>query len=70
MKVIEMQQLWKDAVAICDTMKRQIWESLDVNETMMGRMPQGRKNNQLMGAMQQEQMTNITRITPRVSRKK
>jgi len=32
---------------------------MDVNELMMGRMPQGRKNNQLMGAMQQEQMTNI-----------
>lgn len=52
--------LWKDAAQMCDTLKRQIWESMDVNEMMMGRMPAGRKNNQLMGAMQQEQSTNIT----------
>ena len=41
-------------------MKRQIWESLDVNELMMGKMPAGRKNNQLMGAMMQEQGINIS----------
>jgi hypothetical protein len=45
---------------ICDAIKRQIWESMDVNEMMMGKMPAGRKNNQLMGQMQQEQATNIT----------
>lgn len=59
-KQIEMKQLWKDSAQIVDMMKRQIWESMDVNEAMMGRMPAGRKNNQLMGAMQQEQQTNIT----------
>lgn len=56
---ITQQQLYKEALTIVDNIKRQIWESMDVNEMMMGRMPQGRKNNQLMGAMQQEQMTNI-----------
>ena len=59
-KQIEMKQLWKDSMQIVDAMKRQIWESMDVNEAMMGKMPQGRKNNQLMGAMQQEQQINIT----------
>jgi hypothetical protein len=41
-------------------LKAQINESLEVTETMLGKMPQGRKNNQLMGAMQQEQQINIT----------
>ena len=59
-KPITFPPLWKDSAQICDLIKRQIWESLDVNEMMMGRMPQGRKNNQLMGAMMQEQSTNIT----------
>ena len=59
-KPLTSPQLWKDSAQICDTIKRQIWESLDVNEMMMGRMPQGRKNNQLMGSMQQEQSVNIT----------
>ena len=56
---ITQQQLYKESLTICDNIKRQIWESMDVNELMMGKMPQGRKNNQLMGALQQEQMTNI-----------
>lgn len=59
-KPLTSPQLWKDSAQICDLIKRQIWESLDVNELMMGRMPQGRKNNQLMGAMMQEQSVNIT----------
>lgn len=58
-KPIPFPPLWKDAMSICQEMKRQIWESMDVNEMMMGKMPQGRKNNQLMGQMQQEQQTNI-----------
>ena len=59
-KPITFPPLWKDSAQICDLMKRQIWESLDVNELMMGKMPQGRKNNQLMGAMMQEQGINIS----------
>src|SRR3974377_1416282 len=58
-KFASMPQLYKEAIPLCDTIKRQIWESMDVNEMMMGKMPQGRKNNQLMGQLQQEQMTNI-----------
>jgi hypothetical protein len=59
-KPLTQPQLWKDSMQIVDAMKRQIWESMDVNDMMMGKMPQGRKNNQLMGAMQQEQQVNIT----------
>ena len=58
-KQITQQQLYKEALTICSEIKRQIWESMDVNEMMMGKMPAGRKNNQLMGTLQQESMTNI-----------
>jgi hypothetical protein len=59
-KSLTAPQLYKDAMQMCDGIKRQIMESMDVNEMMLGRMPAGRKNNQLMGQMQQEQATNIT----------
>src|SRR5260221_1740088 len=52
-KPITSPQLWKDAAGICDLIKRQIWESMDVNEMMMGKMPAGRKNNHLRGQLQQ-----------------
>ena len=58
-KQITQVQLWKDAAGICDQLKRQIWESMEVNEAMMGKMPAGRKNAQMVGAMQQNQDTNI-----------
>ena len=47
--------LWKDAAGMCDNIKSQIHQSLDVNEMMMGAMPKGRKNNAMAGAQQQEQ---------------
>jgi hypothetical protein len=53
-------QLWKEAEQVCGVLERRIQQSMDVNEMMLGKMPQGRKNNQLMGAMMQEQQTNIT----------
>ena len=58
-KPLTAPQLYKESLQLCESIKRQIWESMDVNEVMMGRMPQGRKNNALMGAVQQEQMANI-----------
>lgn len=57
---ITIPPLWKDSLQLCDGIKRQIWESLDVNEMMMGKTPQGRKNNNMMGQMQQEAQTNIS----------
>ena len=53
-------QLWKDSMQLCQGIKTQIYESMDVNDAMMGKMPQGRKNNQMVGNMQQEQQVNIT----------
>jgi hypothetical protein len=58
-KALTQPQLWKEAMQICDVIKRQIWESLEVNEMMMGKMPQGRKNNAMIGGVQQEQSVNI-----------
>lgn len=58
-KFASMPQLYKEALPLCDQIKRQIWESMDVNEMMMGRTPPGRKNNAMVGQMQSEQMTNI-----------
>lgn len=58
-KPLTQPQLYKDSYQICDGIKRQIWESMDVNEMMMGRMPPGRKNNQMMGQFQMDQMANI-----------
>jgi hypothetical protein len=57
---IQMQQLWKEAMQQCDVIKRQIWESMDVNEIMMGKTPAGRKNNATMGALQQESQVSIS----------
>lgn len=48
-------QLWKDSIQMCQAIKMQIHESLEVNEMMMGKMPAGRKNAGAMGAQQQEQ---------------
>lgn len=59
-KPLTTPALWKDAVAICEAIKAQIRESLDVNEMMMGITPPGRKNNALIGGMQQEQSTSIS----------
>jgi hypothetical protein len=58
-KFEQFPPIYKDAMQLCQGIKQQIWESLDVNDAMMGKMPQGRKNNQLVGNMQQEQQINI-----------
>lgn len=52
-------QLWKDSIGMCQSIKAQIHESLDVNEGMMGRQPSGRKNAGAVGAQQQEQSVSI-----------
>jgi hypothetical protein len=52
-------QLWKDSVGMCQSIKAQIHESLEVNPMMMGQMPAGRKNAGAMGAQQQEQSVPI-----------
>ena len=59
-KFTSMPALWKDATQLCQGIKTQIYESMDVNDAMMGKMPQGRKNPAAVGNMQQEQQINIT----------
>jgi hypothetical protein len=59
-KTIQFPQLYKESMQLCAGIKSQIWESMEVNEAMMGKMPQGRKNNAMVGAMQQEQNINIS----------
>ena len=44
---------------ICASMEAKINKSLDVNDSMMGRAPQGRKNANAVGAQQQEQSVPI-----------
>lgn len=51
--------LWKDSVQMCQSIKAQINESLEVNDMMMGRSPAGRKNNAAVGAQMQEQSVSI-----------
>jgi hypothetical protein len=58
-KFQEFPQLWKDAMGVCQNIKTEINESMDVNDAMLGKMPQGRKNNQMVGNMQQEAQINI-----------
>lgn len=59
-KFEQFPPLWKDATQLCQGIKTQIYESMDVNDAMMGKMPPGRKNAQMVGNMQQEQQINIT----------
>lgn len=58
-QAIQFPQLYKESLQICDAMERRIWQSMDVNEMMMGRVPSGRKNNAMIGGIQAEQATNI-----------
>lgn len=56
---VNFPPLWKDALSMCQAIKTQIWEDLDVNDAMLGKMPAGRKNNAMIGNMQQEAQINI-----------
>lgn len=58
-KFQQFPQLWKDSMGMVGALKAQIYESLDVNDMMMGRAPAGRKNNAMVGAQMQEQSTSV-----------
>jgi hypothetical protein len=51
--------LWKDAFQMVAAIKAQIMESLDVNEAMMGKAPQGRKNAQAIAQAEAAAMATI-----------
>lgn len=58
-KMAVFPSLWKDAVQYCQAIKSQIFESMEVNDMMMGAMPSGRKNNAMVGAQQQESSVSV-----------
>ncbi len=51
--------IYKDAVALCNAIKAQIQESMEVNDAMLGKMPAGRKNQAQAAAQAQSQESNI-----------
>lgn len=58
-KFANFPPIYKDAIPLCENLKQQINESMDVNDSMMGKMPTGRKNQAQMAAMAQQQESNI-----------
>ncbi|MGQ7939138.1 hypothetical protein [Paraburkholderia sp. D1E] len=58
-KFTQFPAIYKDAVALCQAIKQEINESMDVNDAMLGKAPQGRKNQAQMAAQAQAQESNI-----------
>jgi hypothetical protein len=57
--------LWKDAMTMVTGLKQQIMESMDVNDAMLGKAPQGRKNAQAIAQQQGEAMATISDVVKR-----
>src|ERR1700677_1228537 len=51
--------IYKDAVGLCNAIKSQIQESMDVNDAMLGKAPPGKKNQAQAAAQAQSQESNI-----------
>ncbi|KUY70818.1 hypothetical protein [Burkholderia sp. RF4-BP95] len=58
-KFANFPAIYKDAMMLCQGIKQEINESMDVNDAMLGKMPAGRKNQAQMAAMAQQQESNI-----------
>ncbi|RQN37359.1 portal protein [Paraburkholderia tropica] len=58
-KFANFPAIYKDAIPLCENLKQQINESMDVNDAMMGKAPAGRKSQAQMAAMAQAQESNI-----------
>ncbi|VWB67549.1 hypothetical protein [Burkholderia lata] len=58
-KFANFPPIYKDAIPLCENLKQQINESMDVNDAMLGKMPAGRKNQAQMAAQAQAQESNI-----------
>ncbi|MBR7911232.1 portal protein [Burkholderia vietnamiensis] len=58
-KFANFPAIYKDAMMLCQGIKQEINESMDVNDAMLGKMPTGRKNQAQMAAMAQQQESNI-----------
>lgn len=64
-KMLEFPQLYTHALGLRGAIKQQIMESMDVNETMLGKAPQGRKNAQAIAAQSSEALASIGDVTKR-----
>lgn len=64
-KVIEFPPLYQHALTLKNAIKAQIMESMEVNETMLGRAPSGKKSAQAVGAQSQEAMATIGDVVKR-----
>lgn len=64
-QVIQFPPLYEHALTIKGAIKSQIMESMEVNETMLGRAPAGRKNAQAVGAQSAEAMATIGDVVKR-----
>lgn len=64
-KVVEFPPLYQHALTMKNAIKQQIMESMEVNETMLGRPPAGRKSAQAVGAQSQEAMATIGDVVKR-----
>lgn len=58
-KFANFPAIYKDAIPLCENLKQQINESMDVNDAMLGKAPTGRKNQAQMAALTQAQESNI-----------
>ena len=59
-KFANFPALYKEHLPLCATIAQQIRESMDVNDSMLGRQPQGRKGSQQVAKQNQDEATNIT----------
>lgn len=64
-KVVEFPPLYQHSLTIRNSIKQQIMESMEVNETMLGKAPAGRKNAQAIGAQGAEAMATIGDVVKR-----
>ena len=64
-KILDFPQLYQHALGLRGAIKQQIMESMDVNETMLGKAPQGRKNAQAIAAQSSEALASIGDVTKR-----
>lgn len=58
-KFAQFPAVYKDAIPLCQAIKQEINESMDVNDAMLGKAPTGRKNQAQMAALSQAQESNI-----------
>ncbi|EMN5130222.1 hypothetical protein RVV79_003338 [Burkholderia contaminans] len=58
-KFANFPAIYKDAMMLCQGIKQEINESMDVNDAMLGKAPAGRKTQAQMAAQMQSQESNI-----------